>query len=328
MLRAYLSVNDELTPVDNLTEKGIWINLINPPEAEITKVAATTGISHDLLRAALDAEERSRIEVDEGQLLILINVPISEGENGSLFYDTVPLAIIVVEHLVVTVCLKENPIVSEFEYGKNRSFYTFKKTRFVLQMLFKTATYFLRYLQQIDKKSGEIETKLHGSMRNEELIRLLNLQKSLVYFTTSLRANEIVMEKMLRLQLKSPMVNVDPDTAMTTQILKMYPEDEELLEDVITENKQAIEMCQTYSNILTGTMDAFASIISNNLNIVMKFLTSITIILALPTMVASFFGMNVALPMQNSPHAFIFTIFLSLLLGAIGVVLLRRRNMF
>lgn len=328
MLRAYLTVNDELTAIDNLTEKGIWINLINPPEAEIAKVAVTAGINHDLLRAALDAEERSRIEVDEGQLLILINVPISEGENGSLFYDTVPLAIIVTEHLVATVSLKENPIVSEFEYGKNRAFYTFKKTRFVLQMLFKTATYFLRYLQQIDKKSGEIENKLHGSMRNEELIRLLNLQKSLVYFTTSLRANEIVMEKLLRLQLKSPMTNVDPDTAMTTQILKMYPEDEELLEDVITENKQAIEMCQTYSNILTGTMDAFASIISNNLNIVMKFLTSVTIVLALPTMVASFFGMNVALPMQNSPHAFIFTIFLSIFLGVIGVVLLRRKNLF
>ena len=328
MLRAYLTVNDELTTVENLAEKGIWINLINPPEAELTKVTEAADINHDLLRAALDAEERSRIEVDDGQLLILINVPISEGENGALFYDTVPLGIIVAEHIVVTVCLKDNPIVAEFEYGKNRSFYTFKKTRFVLQMLFKTATYFLRYLQQIDKKSGEIETKLHGSMKNEELIRLLNLQKSLVYFTTSLRANEIVMEKLLRLQLKSPMINVDPDTAMTTQILKMYPEDEELLEDVITENKQAIEMCQTYSNILTGTMDAFASIISNNLNIVMKFLTSVTIVMALPTMVASFYGMNVAVPLQHSPHAFLFTIILSFVLAGIGVVLLRRKNMF
>ncbi len=328
MLRAYLTVTGELTAIDNLAEKGIWINLINPPEAELTKVADLANINSDLLRAALDAEERSRIEVDEGQLLILINVPISEGENGSLYYDTVPLGIIVTEHSIVTICLKENPIVTEFEYGKNRAFYTFKKTRFVLQMLFKTATYFLRYLQQIDKKSSEIENKLHCSMRNEELIRLLNLQKSLVYFTTSLRANEIVMEKLLRLQLKSPMANVDPDTAMTTHILKMYPEDEELLEDVITENKQAIEMCQTYSDILTGTMDAFASIISNNLNIVMKFLTSVTIILALPTMVASFFGMNVVVPMQHSPYAFMFTIIISVVLAAIGVVLLRRKNMF
>lgn len=328
MFHAYLTVNNELTAIDNLAENGIWINLVNPPEAELTRVSALAEINSDLLRAALDAEERSRIEVDDGQLLILINVPISEGENGAFYYDTVPLGIIVTEHSIVTVCLKENPIVTEFEYGKNRAFYTFKKTRFVLQMLFKTATYFLRYLQQIDKKSSEIENKLHGSMKNEELIRLLNLQKGLVYFTTSLRANEIVMEKLLRLQLKSPMTNIDPDTAMTTQILKMYPEDEELLEDVITENKQAIEMCQTYSDILTGTMDAFASIISNNLNIVMKSLTSVTIILAIPTMVASFFGMNVAVPMQNSPLAFLFIITLSVVLSVTGVVLLRRRNMF
>lgn len=328
MFHAYLTVNNELTAIENLAENGIWINLVNPPETELTKVSVSANINSDLLRAALDAEERSRIEVDEGQLLILINVPISEGENGALYYDTVPLGIIVTEHSIVTVCLKENPIVTEFEYGKNRAFYTFKKTRFVLQMLFKTATYYLRYLQQIDKKSSEIENQLHGSMKNEELIRLLNLEKSLVYFTTSLRANEIVMEKLLRLQLKSPMANVDPDTAMTTQILKMYPEDEELLEDVITENKQAIEMCQTYSDILTGTMDAFASIISNNLNIVMKFLTSVTIILAIPTMVASFFGMNVAVPMQNSPLAFLFIITLSVVLAVTGVVLLRRRNMF
>jgi len=328
MLHAYLTVDHELTAVENLAEKGIWINLINPTEAELMKVAASAGINLDLLRAALDAEERSRIEVEDGQLLILINVPISEGENGALFYDTIPLGMIVGEHTFVTVCLKENPIVTEFEYGKNRSLYTFKKTRFVLQMLFKTATYYLRYLQQIDKKSSEIESKLHVSMKNEELIKLLNLQKSLVYFTTSLRANEIVMEKLLRLQLKSPLTNVDPDTALTTQILKMYPEDEELLEDVITENKQAIEMCQTYSDILTGTMDAFASIISNNLNIVMKFLTSVTIVMALPTMVASFYGMNVALPLQNSPFAFIFTIIISLVLALIGVVLLRRKNMF
>jgi magnesium transporter len=328
MLRAYLTVSDELKSIDNLTEKGIWINLINPTEVELKKVSIAAGINCDLLRAALDAEERSRIEVEDEQLLILINVPISEGENGSLYYDAVPLGIIVSEHSVVTVCLKENPVVTEFEYGKNRSFYTFKKTRFVLQMLFKTATYFLRYLQQIDKKSGEIENKLHGSMKNEELIRLLNLQKSLVYFTTSLRANEVVMEKLLRLQLKTPMTNMDPETEMTTHILKMYPEDEELLEDVITENKQAIEMCQTYSNILTGTMDAFASIISNNLNIVMKFLTSVTIVMALPTMVASFYGMNVAVPMQHSPYAFVFTIALSIILTLVGVVLLRRKNMF
>jgi magnesium transporter len=327
MLQSYLTIGDELTQTQNLTEKGIWIELTNPSDAELNKVSEEADISLDLLRAALDEEERSRIEIDDRQLLLLINVPVSERDNGTLFYDTIPLGIIVNDNLIVTVCLQENPILVEFEYRKNKTFFTYKKTRFVLQILLKTASYYLRYLQQIDKKSSNIEAKLHGSMKNEELIDLLNLEKSLVYFTTSLRANQIVMEKLLRIQLRSPAICADPDTAMTTQILKMYTEDEEILEDVITENKQAIEMAETYSNILSGMMDAFASIISNNLNIVMKFLTSITIILALPTMVASFFGMNVAIPLQHSPIAFASVILISLLLSITGFFLLKRKNM-
>ncbi|MCL6591367.1 MAG: magnesium transporter CorA family protein [Firmicutes bacterium] len=327
MLQSYLTIGDELTPIQNLMEKGIWIELTNPSDAELLKVSEEANISLDLLRAALDEEERSRIEVDGRSLLLLINVPVSEQNNGTLSYNTIPLGIIVNDNLVVTVCLQENPILIEFEYKKNKTFFTYKKTRFVLQILLKTASYYLRYLQQIDKKSGNIEKKLHGSMRNEELIELLNLEKSLVYFTTSLRANEIVMEKLMRLHLRSPAISMDPDTAVTSQILKMYAEDEEILEDVITENKQAIEMAETYSNILSGMMDAFASIISNNLNIVMKFLTSITIILALPTMVASFFGMNVAIPLQHSQFAFLIAILISLLLSITGFFLLKWKNM-
>jgi magnesium transporter len=328
MLKSYLTIGNEITQVSDFAEKGVWINLINPTEKELTKVINGAKVNPDLLRAALDEEERSRITVEEAQLLILINIPLSEGPDGNLLYDTVPLGIVVNENTIVTVCLKENPVITDFECSKDRTFHTFKKTRFVLQILLKTASYYLRYLKQIDKKSDDIESKLHKSMKNEELIKLLNLEKSLVYFTTSLRANEIVMEKLLRLQLRATGAAADPDTAMTTQILKMFPEDEDLLEDVITENKQAIEMAGTYSNILSGMMDAFASIISNNLNMVMKFLTSVTIILALPTMVASFFGMNVTVPFQRSPWAFGMTIAVSMALVVVGVVLLRRRNMF
>ena len=332
MIRAYRTVGEELTSAQGLSEKGIWINAVNPTEAELEQIVSQTKVSVELLRAALDEEERSRIEVDEGKLLIIINVPVAEGENVQLLYDTVPLGIVVTESIIITVSLKDSPVLNEFEMSKNRSFYTFKKTRFVLQILFKTASYYLRYLRQIDKRSSDIENQLHRSMKNEELIKLLNLEKSLVYFTTSLRANEMVMEKLLRSQLRSQMrannVQVDPDSAITSQILKMYADDEDLLEDVITENKQAIEMCETYSNILSGMMDAFASIISNNLNMVMKFLTSVTIILALPTMVASFFGMNVVVPLQHSPHAFLFTIIISIVFSLTGVILLKRKNMF
>ncbi len=328
MLKCYLTVNEELTVVRDQLEKGAWINLISPTEEELAEIATKLGIIPDMLRAALDEEERSRIEVDEGQMLILINIPVETDGSSNLSYDTVPLGIVVTENHLITVCLRENPLLGEFELNRSRSFYTFKKTRFVLQILFKTATYYLRYLKQIAKKSDEIEGQLHRSMQNEELFKLLNLEKSLVYFTTSLRANGIVMEKLLRSQLKAQALKVDPDTVLTSQILKMYPDDEDLLEDVITENKQAIEMCETHSVILSGMMDAFASIISNNLNIVMKFLTSVTIVLALPTMVASFFGMNVAVPLQHSPWAFILIMLGSLALCGIGILLLRRKNMF
>lgn len=324
MLRAYRSEGHSLTVANNLTEKGIWINLINPTEAEIVRVAEQTNLMPDLLKAALDEEERSRIELEEDQILILINVPIEGHTDNRLIYDTVPLGIVVSDRALVTVCLQESPILNEFESGRLRSFFTFKKTRFLLQILFRTATQYLRYLRDIDRRSTQVESELHKSMKNEELIRLLNLEKSLVYFTTSLRANEIVLEKLL----KSVVVKADPDAQAASKILAMYDEDEDLLEDVIIENKQAIEMGEIYSNILSGMMDAFASVISNNLNIVMKFLTSVTIILALPTMVASFFGMNVALPLSGSPLAFLLIILVSAMLSLSGVIILRRMKMF
>jgi magnesium transporter len=329
MIETFITVNDSrLEPIQNLTEKGVWINLINPSDTELFYVSTQTGVDMDLLKTALDEEERSRMEVDCGHLLILINIPVVADSSVRLLYDTLPLGIIVSADFIITICLKDNPIIDEMEYSKDRSFHTFKHTRFVLQILFKTAYYYLRYLKHIDRKSAEIETLLHKSMKNEELLKLLDLEKSLVFFTTSLKANGIVMEKLLRVQLRAGQKSDDPDLVVTSQVIKMWPDDEDLLEDVITENKQAMEMCQTYSDILSGMMDAFASIISNNLNMVMKFLTSVTIIMALPTMVASFFGMNVAVPFQRSPIAFILIIIISVLLSLIGFLLLKRKNMF
>lgn len=326
MIKVFQTIADELTrvPGENITEKGIWINLVKPTEEELIKVAQEVQIEPDLLRAALDEEERSRIEAEEDQILILINVPVYEGSNGTILYDTIPLGIIVAENSIITVCLKDDIFLKEVENTKIKTFYTFKKTRFVLQLLFKAATFYLRYLKQIDKKTNEIEAQLHKSLKNEELVKLLNLEKSLVYFTTSLKANEMVLEKLLRFQLAKS----DPEVEETSRILKMYPEDEDILEDVITENKQAIEMAETYNNILVGMMDAFASVISNNLNIVMKYLTSVTIVLALPTMVASFYGMNVALPFQHTPFAFPITLGFSFILSVLGMVILKRNNMF
>lgn len=310
MIEVFYTVGDETITTTSLQEKGSWIRLTEPTKEELLRVSAETGVLLEFLEAPLDDEERPRIEVEDGQVLMIVNIPIVV-QNGTVKYDTLPLGIIVTENHIITVCLEENAVINDLVAGRLKSFYTYKKTRLTLQILYKTATYFLKYLKEIDRKSNEIEKALHGSMQNEELIRLLNLEKSLVYFTTSLRSNEIVMKKLLR-----------------TKVLKMYAEDEDLLEDVITENAQALEMSEVYSNITSGMMDAFASIISNNLNIVMKFLTSITIILAVPTMVASFFGMNVPLPFQNSPHGFLITIVISLFLAMVAVLAMARKEMF
>ena len=207
--------------------------------------------------------------------------------------------------------MKDNPIFHVFAQNKVKQFFTYKKTRFSFQILYLIATSFLKYLKQISKKTDEIEKELHQSMKNKELFSLLNLEKSLVYFTTSLKSNNIVMQKMLK-----------------SNYLKMYEDDQELLEDVIIENQQAIEMAETHTTILSGMMDAFASVISNNVNIVMKFLTSITIIMALPTMVASFYGMNVPIPFQDYPYAFFIAIIISFILSSITAVIFWKKRFF
>ena len=293
-------------------EDGAWINLINPTPQEINEISAQFDIEVNHIVSALDEEERARIEVDDNCTVIIVDVPIKEAESGVGDYVTIPMTIILGDKFIITTCLKNIKLLEDFSSGKVRGFFTYKKTRFILQLLYKNASYFLQYLRQIDRMSHKIEQELHKSMKNKELIQLLDLEKSLVYFTTSLRANEIVLEKMMRMET-----------------IKQYPEDKELLEDVIIENKQAIEMANIYSNILSGTMDAFASVISNNLNIVMKTLTSITIVMSIPTMIASFFGMNVpGIPLSGSPHAFVGIVIMSFIVSAILAVYMIRKKLF
>ena len=294
-------------------KKGSWINLVNPSENEIKKVCESINIQEDLIRDALDYEEKARIdqEDDDNTILFVVDVPIIEKGEENEIYATMPLGMIVVrDDFFITVSLKKNKIIESFEKRKIKNFQTYKKTRFIFQILYLNSSFYLNYLKQINKETEIAEYILKNSMRNKELLKLLNLEKGLVYFTTSLKSNELVMEKTLR-----------------GKIIKLYEEDSEILEDAITENKQAIEMSQIYTNILNGTMDAYASIISNNLNSVMKTLTSITIILAIPTMISSFWGMNVNLPLQNSPFGFIIMIAISVILTLLVSWWLKRRNM-
>ncbi|HET7560698.1 MAG TPA: magnesium transporter CorA family protein [Limnochordia bacterium] len=321
MLRAFKTIDDKLVELNSdQLDKGAWISLIRPADEALRRTSEATRVPLEFLRAALDDEERPRLEFEDDQVLVIINIPIVRGEDPDE-YDTIPLGIAITPEHIVTVCLEPNALLETLSSGRSGTLHTAKKTRFLLLILFRTASMYLRYLRQIDKKTDEIERALHQSLKNEELIRLLDLEKGLVYFTTSLRSNQIVMEKLLRSRLRR-------DAAGAEAVVRLYPEDEDLLEDVITENQQALEMSEVYSNILSGMMDAFASVISNNLNIVMKFLTSVTIVLALPTMVASFFGMNVAIPYQHSPHAFLGALLLSFALSSGVVFLLMRKRMF
>ena len=294
-------------------KKGSWINLVNPSESEIKKVCENINIQEDFIRDALDYEEKARIdkEEDDDTILFVVDVPISEKGEENEIYTTMPLGMIVVrDDFFLTVSLRKNNIIESFEKRKIKNFQTYKKTRFIFQILYLNSSYYLNYLKQINKETEIAEYILKNSMKNKELLKLLSLEKSLVYFTTSLKSNEIVMEKALR-----------------GKIVKLYEEDEEILEDAITENRQAIEMAQIYSNILNGTMEAYASIISNNLNGVMKFLTSITIILAVPTMISSFWGMNVKLPFENSPMGFLIMVLIAVIMTLAVTFWLNRKDM-
>ena len=294
-------------------KKGSWINMTAPTDDEIKKVCSKLKISEDFLRYPLDSEEKARVDIDEEEktILFIVDVPVIEKENKEKVYSTMPIGMLVVrDDFFITISLKQNKVISDLE--KLKDIYTYKKSRLILQIFYKNAEYYLNQLKKINKETEVAESVLKTSLKNKELLKMLSLEKSLVYFTTSLKANEIVMEKTLR-----------------GKIIKLYDEDEDILEDAIIENKQAIEMSKIYSDILNGTMDAYASIISNNLNGVMKFLTSITIILAIPTMIASYWGMNVDVPMQfsHSPWAFYIVVAISIVLGLIAMIWLKKKDM-
>lgn len=314
MYNIFLSAEHHGTVRRSEIEPGCWIAMTAPTAEELQIVSEACGIQLEDLRAALDDEERSRIQVEDDYTLILVDIPVIEERNGKDWYGTIPLGIAVTDNQIITVCLEDTPVLTGFMDGRVRDFFTYKKTRFILQILYKNATLFLNYLRNIDKRSESLEQRLREDQKNKELLELQELEKSLVYFTTSLKANELVLEKLFRIEK-----------------IKKYPEDEDLLEDVIIENKQAIEMANIYSGILSGTMEAFASIISNNLNQSMKFLATVTIVLSIPTMVASFYGMNVSsagMPFADNPFGFLIVIGFSILLSLIVSIIFWKKDLF
>ncbi len=309
MVNYYNTIDEKLMELSD-PQKGGWIHLVHPDPVELKRVAWQTGVDADILRAPLDPEERARLESEDGVLLILVDVPTIEMDGKDFVYSTLPLGIIQTEDYLITVCLKDSHIMRDFSGNRVKSFSTYKKTRFILQILYRNASRYLQYLRQIDKKTSAVETELEKTLRNQELMELMRLEKSLVFFATSLKSNEIVLEKLLR-----------------SDRIHRFPEDEELLEDVIVENKQAMEMCAIYRDIVSTTMDGFSSVISNNANDIMKTLTSLTLVLSIPTLIASIWGMNVAVPLQGFSWGFPVLIGASLLLSLVAVILLNRRKM-
>ena len=313
VVRIYKTIDGAIHQIQE-PEEGCWIALTNPTATEIFEFSEKFDIEVDDLRSPLDEEERSRIEVEDNYTLILVDVPMIEERNDKDWYGTIPLGIIVTGSMIFTICLEDTPVLTRFMEGRVRSFFTYMKTRFIFQILYRNASMYLRYLRIIDKKSEQVEEKLHLSTRNEELIELLELQKSLTYFITSLRSNEVVLEKLLKIDS-----------------IKKYPEDTDLLEDIITENKQAIEMAHVYTGILNSMMDTFSSVISNNVNGVMKFLTTITIVMAIPTMVFSAYGMNLNLsgiPFSVSHDGFLIVILISLALSLVVALICSKKDLF
>ena len=311
MRRIFKTVEDHLIECTTL-EKGCWVHLQNPTKEEIDGLNTRFALDPTYLAAALDEEESARIEHDGDQTLIIVDIPYVESEGSGYIYSTIPMGIVLVDEIIITVCTRETPIIADFTEERVRNFWTFKRTRFILQLLYRNASRFLAYLKQIDKASMHVQDQLEKSSRNQELLQMMKLEKSLVFFSTSLKGNELVMEKLLRQE----------------SIMKRFPEDTDLLEDVIIENKQAIEMCAIYRDIMSGTMDAFASIISNNLNITMKVLTSLTVVMAVPTIISSLWGMNVAVPFSQSSAGFWIVMGISVICALFAFIFMYKKRMF
>lgn len=289
-----------------------WIDLVNPSDDECDDVARATGIPEDMIKAALDEEERARTEFDDGNCMFLVDCPLIEEDDGSDSYTTLPLAIIYNGKCIVTVCLKGNTVLKDFITGRE-NVRTDTPVHFTLKFLLGNAKRFLYCLKQIDRKTRRIQSEMEKTMRNSEIIQLLDLQNSLVYFSTSLNSNERVHEKLFKVE----------GVSSREEYVDLY-------EDVIIESKQAIETCNIYKNILSVTMDAYGSVISNNANDTMKKLTIITILLAVPTMIAGFWGMNMPVPGQSGIAFYqtgwfwLVVAATILLTGVIGVFLLKR----
>ena len=308
MLTIYKTIEHGLEQLESMAN-GVWVKAVDPTPEEIQQLV-DWGIDADYINYSLDLDEMPRIERDDDYTFILIRIPHRQPDSD-IPYITIPLGIMIKGNMIVTICRYDKEMFKVLANGKYRLLKTGKRYRFALYIFLETATRYLTHLREINRMTETIEDQLQQSTRNREVLELLKYQKSLTYFATALRSNEVMMERVQR-----------------TQIFNYYEDDQDLLEDVLTENQQAIQMTNINTEILSSMMDAFASIISNNLNGVMKGLAAITIIINVPAVVAAFYGMNVQLPGESHPLAFLTVFAIALSLTAIATFIFYKRDWF
>jgi magnesium transporter len=316
MIRIYRSERGLLVPSEKIQD-GTWICVTAPTELELNYLETRLKILPEFLRYPLDEEERPRLEKEEQQVLMIIRIPVPAGSGLYVKYETIPIGIIITEENVITICLVDHPIFEEFIAfaNKSKTFDLEKPVTFLLNFFFLATNLYLKFLRQIDRTIEEYEEAIFRALTNEEFLRMLSLEKTLTYFNTSLQGNDMVLTKL-----------------QSGRYLRLTEEEAELLEDVQIENKQAVEMTKVFISILSNTMDAYASIINNNVNVIMKFLASMAIILSIPTIIYSMYGMNIPLPFQeleplkNSPHAFYIVNLIVIGMCLVLVFLLRKKR--
>jgi len=311
MLNVYKTTDQGLTEIEKAID-GAWVKVIDPTPGELNQLTEW-GIGADLVNYSLDLDEMARMERDEDEdyIFILIRIPRFQGQGHDIPYTTIPVGIVIKPNLIATICRSDNDIFKTLCNGKYRLLRTAKRYRFALYVFLETAMRYLSNLREINKITEAIEDQLQKSTRNREVMELLKYQKSLTYFATALRSNAVMMERLQK-----------------TRMFNQFEEDQDLLEDVLTENQQAIQMVNIATDILSAMMDAFASIISNNLNGVMKALAAITIVINVPAIVAAFYGMNVQLPLGTHPLGFLFVLGIAVGLTSLAVFIFAKRDWF
>ena len=314
MKQLFLSTALDFNEIDTF-EPGAWINLVNPSQEESAQVADRFGIDIADLRAPLDVEETSRIAVEDDYTLIIVDVPTYEERNNKSYYVTIPLGIIVTDNAVITTCIEKLTLFDNFFNHRVRNFYTFMKTRFVFQILYRNAELYLTALRSIDRQSDKLEAEMENATRNEQLIDMMELEKSIVYLKASLKMNERIVKKL----------------SGNASSLKKYIEDDDLLEDTLIETQQAIEMATIYENVLNAMTETSAAIISNNQNTIMKTLALMTMALDIPTVIFSAYGMNFQnnwLPLNDKPYAFWYVVLIAAGLSLMVVAYFIRKKWF